>query len=679
MSDFQDIFDDEDIELVDSEENDDSQETLLFDIIPVSQEDEIVEYITSELDEIEAERATKYDDWQAWRRDREAIPEERVRNYPWNNSANVKVPLAAITGNTMYVQTRSALSRKPFWNVRALRTNDKNDQEIADFATKYMNILAESPRDLNLVIHNQVIQYEADTMGTCFVKVPWTTDTQIIPRIDPETKAKEEMTLVFHDGPDVDPIPLEDMYYRASYRYLEQCPLVAHCVHLSKPQFMNRIQQGVYREIEEAIKAPRTEAYRFEEAQFDREGVSPLNIELYDVYEVYLWWDVDNDGTYEPLVIWFHKESKSILRAEYNEIGLLPFVPIVLHPRPWSIEGIGTGHWSRGSQVEADTLHNMRLNNIHIAVHKMLGISSTARLHNDEEIYPGKLWYLDDPQRDIREISISDVYPSSEAAENLASYYAQKVTGISDPMVGFGDQTLKSGDTFSGQQLRLSQGQGLIGSILENMQERYGQIGMLIYFRLVANRDRVLENERELQRLDETEIQLLTEWLNIPFDQMPRRMSFIVHTTDIDRTFEARRQSMQMLFQMYGMYFQQISPIVQQVYQIQAQAMQMQAEGQPIQGLEDLLAFYSQQIVGYTKLMGDMFKLLGEEEPDDYLLKDSKYRMMVDQYERLQELTEQMQGGLNNALPRPENQAFAETGSEPEPEPEAGFPPTAGL
>ena len=86
-------------------------------ILTEDQEKEIMEYLQTEIRDVEegGERGEFLDRVDKWRRQREAQPEQKVKNYPWQNASNVTVPIAMTNANGIFALLKSMFSRRIPW------------------------------------------------------------------------------------------------------------------------------------------------------------------------------------------------------------------------------------------------------------------------------------------------------------------------------------------------------------------------------------------------------------------------------------------------------------------------------------------------------------------------------------------------------------------------------------
>jgi len=276
-------------------------------------------------------------------------------------------------------------------------------------------------------------------------------------------------------------------------------------------------------------------------------------------------------------------------------------------------------------QSELEALHNNRINAVHMTTLKMFIARKNSGIKARETMSPGKIFLVDNVA-DFKTLEVGEVYPSSLAAEGNAWMYLQKATLMSDTMAGFADQTLKSRDGLGMQTNRMRANSGMVGSILEGMEDAYSNLGLLTFFQLVWNRETVIENETRIKRLRDDEILLLDKALSIKIEEIPVKLRFSVRTSDVEQTFEARRQNVLSLWSIYTMFKKEQLPLLMQVYGGIPGPQGLMPLPQPVK--EAALRY----IVGTSKLMEKMLEFFGEDETGDFVspvkLEELAFEMM---------------------------------------------------
>jgi hypothetical protein len=580
-----------------------------------------VSFIQEEVGIAEGEISERKEKWEAWRKLREAASDERTVNYPFPNSASMVVPLAGTLAQGIYGKLMQGFNNRiPFFTVTAQRKTDE-DAELAEFGTDYLQMIASSKQDLDLMRKVDGITYEATSLGTQFVKVPYTIRRKkFVVSDDLGNPIEREMTE--HDGPEIVLIQQEDMLFRRNEGIpFERQPWLAHRLLKTENELLSLQDDGIFDPdmVEAVLAKPKASPRQAMQEELDRQGVNPNPSKLYELYEVFAEYDVDGDGLPEEVIVTLSLDAGVVLREGYNEIGRRPFKPVIYFQRAFFVEGQGVVEKSESMNREATSFHRMRFNNAHIAGLRMFGVKKSSGIRANEKIYPGKLWFLDDPKSDLVPIQAGEVYPSSLQAEQVAVDYAQRFTGFSDVMGGFADPTLGTRDTFRGQALRSDMGAGILSSVSQGMQAAFGDIGQLIMFQLIAHRERVISNEKQKQRLTDEQILMLEKLLDVPVEEIPNRFTFSVKTTKLEETFETKRQNLLVQSQLYDVFFQTMAPVLMQTFGPGSE--------QIPQNVKEFMLKY---VVGKSKTMEEVFKLFGEIEPEDAVPEYRTYEKLLE-------------------------------------------------
>lgn len=581
-----------------------------------------------------SDRSQKEMTWAKWRRQMEARPEFREKSWPYPNASNVVPPLSQIVAQALFGHLKEMYDAiDPPWYVKPLKEGDVEIVKQAKVLTKYYNICSKSSLDWNLSKFERNFLKEVAEMGTCYVKVPYSVKPWYFK--DSEGRTVEAS---MHDGPELVVIPVEDLVYPEEYDNLQEMPWVAHNVVKAEYEIKDLVTRGIYDAdaAEAVLQFSREGGSVKSRAEDDIKQSSPSREGQYVLSEFYVYFDADSDGLHEDLVLTVHVPSQTVLRIDYNEFGYRMLSAGTYMNRTFSLEGRGAGQTCEYQQDEIEAVHNVRNDNMKFANMRMLAVRR-GTMREDERIYPAKIFQTDNPREDIMPIQLGEIYPSSLQAENMTMNYAREASGMSSIMSGFSDQRLGTRDTFRGQSLRMSQGQGLFSAIADGLNQCFSEVGMMLFFQLVKNRDRVIEKERKILRLNEEEIDVLEEALNMPFEEIPMQLAFKIRTSDVDQTFEAKRQNLLALTQLYAQYAMQIIPLSDKLFGPEGQQMQQVAP----EAYANDLAIYN----GATRLMSEVFKFFGEEDPESYVPDTQKYELMLEVIRRMNgEMVEQMRG-----------------------------------
>lgn len=580
---------------------------VISDIFPDdATKQEVISYLSTEVLDVRdgSDRSELLTRWAKWRRQRRAKPETATRNTPWQSSANMMPPLTAQKVNTIYAKEISAFAtKKPPVYVEPMNIEDA---DLADSMIRFFKGLAESRNGLNMQKTIQTIFYNQVSMGTEFVKVPFLIDQWAFKR--PGPSGTQQVTYVRHQGPAIQPIRLEDFFTRPYWKDLQRAPWIAVRWHYYKHELEQQAALGAFdpAELEKVYGQPITSFDDNALSAQETAGIGSSSLgqqehnNEYEIYECFVFWDIDGDGIPEDIKLWIHPETQAILRSEANSLSIRDIEPVIYMDDPDSLYGVGVCEMTESLQDEVSMLHNMRLDGTNLSMLKVwlarrgLGLS-------DEELSPFKVLEVDDPSSDLRILDFPDVAPSCLNGEYVAREYADKVTGASDYMAGFNDKTVGTSATAGGTMFLAQQSNSILSSILQNAELSVSNIYQMAFYQCVANKDKV--DLSFLSPEDQANMQTI---FSMNVEDIPTKFRFIVTATDITKTDEAQKQNYLAMSQMYSMYGEKMLQILQILPQAQQQDPRLYTM---------LLKLY----VGSTEFVEKMIEFFDVGNPKDYL------------------------------------------------------------
>lgn len=625
----------------------------------------LAKYLKGEYDSAVTEMDARNKKALKWRQNMEAVASDAPKNHPYKNSSNITVPVTQVIAQALSAKVLGTFdAREPLWDIQSLRAEDdlvKRSKSI----TKIMNTWARSPTDLNMEQVLQDLVSETILIGGAFPKVPWVIDQWRVKDVN-----GGESMLTAHDGPQVIVVPVERVRYRRGVNTIARLPWIGIDTPITKVELQKRAADGLYDidAVEKILNESRTTPTDGEEqAQRAEMFDSGETTDLFDITEFYVYWDVDGTGVPIDLLVTMHVDTETILQIQYNVLGVRMIAASKYVHRPNTITGRGVGQMTESMQDEVTSIHNASIDNMKLANTRMLAVKRSGPLSAKEEIYPGKILHLDNPKEDIAPIQLGEVYPSAFSAESGGWAIAQRAVGLSDTMMGFADQTMKSRDTVRGQAMRIQQGDSVLGGAVAGLRNVLSQIGMMVWIQCVANKERVMARERAAQRFTEEELNDLEEALNMTVAEVPTRMVFSVKVTDAERTFEQQRMNIMTLTQMLAQFGQQTIPLAIQIYGPQGAQMQQQAP--------ELYNYMGRILAGSAKMMEDIFKFFNIYNTRDYLPDSERIDQMMDMFAAA---LQGFQAGSQMQIPAAAGPAEGQAGGAPSGVPLAGAAPMMG-
>ena len=154
-------------------------------------------------------------------------------------------------------------------------------------------------------------------------------------------------------------------------------------------------------------------------------------------YEVHARFATEGD-VYNDIVVWYHPETHTILRAIYQPYGhgKRPY-EAVRYFRGEGFWGIGVCEQKEMFQKLQSQLMNDQLINVELANSRMWAVKQGANVAPGEPMYPGKVLITDgDPRTEIMALQMGDIYQSLPMTYQMIDAMAQRRTGISDIQLG---------------------------------------------------------------------------------------------------------------------------------------------------------------------------------------------------------------------------------------------------
>jgi hypothetical protein len=571
--------------------------------------EEIKGYLLEQTKTALEERAGLEQKWAKWERQREVLPEFETKNTPWTGASNVVTPATRIATRAIAALLKEAFSdRVPFWTYEDSTGQMKEESKGM---TEYVQSLAESPFHLDWGRVQNMLWPEASSIGTVFLKLPWTKRTRGV-RVSDENGTTRLVEQTLKDG--LDPIVIQGWEFitRPHYNDIQTCPWIDHFVHKNWFDLQELGRTNVYdpesvAAIEEAYTAGSDmllagyEAYRSEID--DRWGIASdwgrgeVSGQTWRIHEYWFDWIREGDEVPTPMIMWIEPITGTILREEYNRLGHRPFARLCLEKRLGRLYGIGTGWIAEALQDEVDTHHNLRVDATHMSTVKMYKAKKRSNVSPKEKIRPGKMWMLDNPRDDMMELQTGEVSPSSFQAEQVAMQMLDRGMGVNDALLGYSDSVEKTRSSVGGRVLQLQQRTKIFRSTVESLESDLTEVGMIIFYQMIAHKEAVLADVKRFP----PEVQAgVRAFLEVKVEEIPTRVHVRVRTTPMAETESAKQQSMMNLIQLYSMYWKEVLQTA------------MLIENPQVPPLMKALA--QKQFIGMTKRMEEIMKNFDEEE-----------------------------------------------------------------
>ena len=300
------------------------------------------------------------------------------KSFPWENCANVAIPLTRSNTDAIFVRIIDAIFNKvKLWIAKAQKKQfigfDKELEEQLNWFQK--NIL-----QLKKKLFSPLLECVKTGRGIVMIvnedkhdtRYAYATPKELKDSTVKKYKAKGEATPLVkridksYTGPNIYPIPRSDWVESSDSTSIDDAYMCGFRSRFRKPQLDSKVRQDLFDEkevkkltapdkIDEATKR-RAEGQGKEIKKTDYEG-------QYEIWQLHMYYDVDEEGEEEDIVITYHRTTGAILRCIYNPLfrKFRPFQDFVFYPTEYCSDGEGICEILEPLQKVADTLMNQTL------------------------------------------------------------------------------------------------------------------------------------------------------------------------------------------------------------------------------------------------------------------------------------------------------------------------------
>src|SRR5574343_138586 len=267
----------------------------------------------------------------------EGVPKNPSRDFPVENAPNLEVTIGAIACDALFAQTIDTIfSLAPFLTVQPVPKKASDDEAVADAKAmqRFVNWIARNETDIRNAGEDGII----DTIqsGTGIYYIPW---------VERRKKARAFTLKAAH--PVIKCIPPEDVIFLGGtsagdlqtmrgvgvrfYYRLTELREEAKRSKWDLGEGDNRISQAGSKS---PIRLVRENLARHSE------GPAPRG-QPFEILTIWAYFDIDDDGIDEDLMVVYDRTSKKVLRADYSPYDHRPMTAGVYQRRAHIPYGIG--------------------------------------------------------------------------------------------------------------------------------------------------------------------------------------------------------------------------------------------------------------------------------------------------------------------------------------------------
>lgn len=357
--------------------------------------------------------------WVEAKRQYAGIPKRPMRDVPVPNAPNIEVPLGALLADDVYAQATDTLfTASPLITVRPV---DTLWVDHAKAAQDWVNWLCTNELNLRPAVNNAFL--DNTQLGTGIFYIPFVEHTK-----------KDRLYKTTYRSPRVFAVSPEDFIVPPGSRGdIQLDRWVAVRFYYTKGELEERATKHGW-DITDAAPTIQYDIVRMQhERKANMRGNTPMWREVYEICEVYCYFDYDEDGMDEDLLVTFDRTSRKVLNVTFNPYDTRPIEVMRYQLRAHLPYGIGIMEMVQPMQEEVTELHCYTMLNIFLANARVWAIAESSYPHDTIEIKPGdvKKFQTDDIRKAIGELKMSEVYPSAFQAQMASIQLAERRVGTS--------------------------------------------------------------------------------------------------------------------------------------------------------------------------------------------------------------------------------------------------------
>jgi hypothetical protein len=401
-------------------------------------------------------------------------PLTKRKTFPWDGAANLVVPLVGITVDSIVARIMNTIfAVQPFWSSAALI---KDLEPVVHPLQDFMEWSRVNELDMYMQTRSWIM--EVVKHGWAYLKVYWTSFTQRTFQVQSRRAVPVDAIV---RKPSVEHILLQDIICQAGIEdELVQSEWIAQRIRLTDGELAWRKHDRVYEDTDIIIKAkehPTPLEERLQENEFEALASRPRE-KLNTLYEMYADLPVAGSELPVPIMVTFHKESRTIARCVYNPdiTGARPFFKGKFLDREGKREGIGISRQLQLIQEEISTIHNQQVDNATLANTRFF-IGRRGVVRNGTRVWPGRFLTVPDPSRDVITLPMADIYPSMQQLEQSCLAYSERRSGIADYQLGRESSTIGNRATATGTLALIQEGNRRFDLNVRDIRECLGGVG----------------------------------------------------------------------------------------------------------------------------------------------------------------------------------------------------------
>jgi hypothetical protein len=593
-----------------------------------------------------------------WIKNYDAQPKEATRTTPFFGASNFMPQLIRMHTDILSARlTGLIFSAKPMWKPKAFSREVPHDwlEALADWM-EYLTFY-------RLGLFEQIDQTISRMIktGTVVLKAPWVEESVFL--------GGERERVLRSEGVKVAPIPFDDFFpYPLNVGSLADVRIKFHRIRLTKEDVEFRKASNLWDSAacDQLLQSPEDPSKRPAESQKATSAGVQLTVDTarpFTAVESWLEYPITNDSSKSfRIVVVFNpllRSEKGLLRHYFNYYsdGSDPFIDFRYMPREDFFFGYSMPEVLEQSQEEQAHVHNSRRDTSLITNIPGWKKKKYAQVNPAAEWYPGKVWELENLD-DLEVVQFQPTYNSMLEEEKQVESLAERYSGISPPMQGFGAGVLsgKRGIYNSGGTLALlAEGNRRLDIYIKRFRHSFHLLGRCLFS---SHRD--FNGEKELQRWSKQvsegqaqQAQFLRQVFELKDEEGQHGLYFDIGASDASANREIDRTSLLLMANTMAGYYRQIVEMAGMLAQVPEQHPMRALILAILDGAKDLnnRLLFAFDIGDRSRILPDVQKILGGQSqgrpqpPQQTGMPGAEGSVSIDQLSALQSGLASLTGG----------------------------------
>lgn len=388
----------------------------------------VQQWLSLEMHDAISVRKVMENHWRDLMRMYEGVPKNPVRNYPVENAPNYEITLGAIAVDALYAQVVDLVFNvTPLITCRPVphKKNDEDTEDTSKALQRWVNWM--SSEELGLRDCADAGLLNTIKLGKGVYYIPWI-----------EERRKTKIANVLSAHPQAFAIPPEDCItpMGANYTDIQSLRWFGMRTWPTTTELRERAERNKWDlgdnecnikrvGIKDWVKNRREALGR----QF--EGMR-LKSDVYEIIDIYAYFDIDGDGIEEDLYIVWDQTAKRVLYLSFNGYDYKPFSDGDYQKREHLFWGMGVLEMVKSFEEGASDFFNYWVLNALQSNTKDF-FAKAGTLPDNWVRWPGKVTNIDgDPNADIREVQMHSVDGSLPQALSMTISFCERRVGLND-------------------------------------------------------------------------------------------------------------------------------------------------------------------------------------------------------------------------------------------------------